>query len=331
MDIYIPFTYIIGWSKYKRFYYGCKYAKGCQPSDLWESYFTSSEYVQEFREQLGEPDIIRIHRTFCEAKECVEFEYKYLTKINAKDNPLFLNKTNGCYNMGPISKEEKEKRIKTWIKKYDADHPMKCPMVVDKLKQTFINVYGVENPSQVSDIQEKKKNTWLKNYGVDHPSKSETIKKKISTTWKERYSGSENIENLNKILERIKQTNLNNYNVEWSSQAECVKEKIVQTWIINHGVDNPSKIMKICSHCGEFKNIQHESKCTENPNRNMWDRNGEKNGRAKTFLMINTITNESYIVKGGIKRFCKEMEIPPRRLNKDKYPDYFWKQIEIKD
>lgn len=95
MNIYIPFTYIIGWSEHKQFYYGCKYAQGCQPSDLWESYFTSSEYVEDFRKENGEPDIIRIHRTFSDGKECVEFEHKYLSKIDAKNNILFLNKHNG--------------------------------------------------------------------------------------------------------------------------------------------------------------------------------------------------------------------------------------------
>lgn len=95
MDIYIPFTYIIGWSNHKKFYYGAKYAQGCQPSDLWESYFTSSQYVEEFRKENGEPDIIKIHRTFSDADSCVLFEHNYLTKIDAKNNDLFLNKHNG--------------------------------------------------------------------------------------------------------------------------------------------------------------------------------------------------------------------------------------------
>lgn len=95
MNIYIPFTYIIGWTKHKKFYYGAKYSQGCQPSDLWQSYFTSSKYVKEFREQNGEPDIIKIHRTFSNKDSCVEFENQYLTTIDAKNNPLFINEHNG--------------------------------------------------------------------------------------------------------------------------------------------------------------------------------------------------------------------------------------------
>jgi hypothetical protein len=95
MSIYIPFTYIIGWSEHKQFYYGAKWAKGCQPSDLWKSYFTSSKQVEEFRKENGEPDIIEIHKTFSDKNSCVLFEHNYLTKIDAKNHPLFLNKSNG--------------------------------------------------------------------------------------------------------------------------------------------------------------------------------------------------------------------------------------------
>lgn len=111
MNIYIPFTYIIGWSKHKRFYYGAKYAQGCQPKDLWESYFTSSEYVKSFREEHGEPDIIKIHRIFSDKDSCVSFENEYLTKIDAKNHILFLNNHNSSKGFdagGKVSVKDKE-------------------------------------------------------------------------------------------------------------------------------------------------------------------------------------------------------------------------------
>jgi hypothetical protein len=54
-----PFTYLIGWSKHDRFYIGVKYANGCAPSDLWSTYFTSSQYVTAARYLWGEPDVFR--------------------------------------------------------------------------------------------------------------------------------------------------------------------------------------------------------------------------------------------------------------------------------
>ena len=115
MNIYIPFTYIIGWSQHKKFYYGAKYAQGCQPSDLWTTYFTSSNYVKEFREQFGEPDIIKVHRTFQSSQDCVSFEHEFLTKIDAKKHPAFLNESNGrgkdfsCY--GKVIVKDKNNKI----------------------------------------------------------------------------------------------------------------------------------------------------------------------------------------------------------------------------
>ncbi len=64
MSIYIPYTYIIGWSLYNKYYYGVRYAKNCNPNDLWKTYFTSSKYVKEFRNNHGEPDIIQVRKTF---------------------------------------------------------------------------------------------------------------------------------------------------------------------------------------------------------------------------------------------------------------------------
>lgn len=61
----VPFTYLIGWSKHNLWYYGCRFAKGCKPDDLWTKYFTSSigkddiKGVREYRQELGEPDVIR--------------------------------------------------------------------------------------------------------------------------------------------------------------------------------------------------------------------------------------------------------------------------------
>ncbi len=301
MTIYTPFTYIIGWSEHKKFYYGCRHGKNCHPSDLWESYFTSSNYVKEFRKIYGEPDIIKIHRTFNNGIDCVLFENSYLEKINAKDNPLFLNRSNGnkpndggCY----------------WTEKS-----------IRKAKKTWLKRYGVENPSQSPEIQEKKKETWLEKYGVDHPFKVPEIVDKCRRTKEDK-----NEEDRQEILNTIKTTNQNRYNVDWTFQAEEVKQKIKFTIIERYGVDNPSKRMKTCSHCGEYKNIQHEQKCKNNINRNVWDRNGDKNGRAKTFKLINTETGEFFIIKGTLKIFCKQHGISYSRLFKDKNSTYKWKK-----
>lgn len=65
-------------------YYGKRTAEGCSPDDIWTTYFTSSEYVKDFRERFGEPDIIQIRKTFGEDYEaCSRWENKFLKRINA--------------------------------------------------------------------------------------------------------------------------------------------------------------------------------------------------------------------------------------------------------
>jgi hypothetical protein len=96
MNIYIPYTYLIGWSKEDKFYYGRRTAKNCHPNDFWVKYFTSSDEVSNFRIEKGEPDIIQIRKTFPNnPNACKLWECKFLEKVNAQENTKFLNKRNG--------------------------------------------------------------------------------------------------------------------------------------------------------------------------------------------------------------------------------------------
>ena len=96
---YRPYCYLIGWSKLNKFYYGVRYSKrmfclydsGCHPDDLWVKYFTSSQYVKEYRKKHGEPDIIQVRRCFLSAEKAINWEKIVLRRILAKSNK-FLNK-----------------------------------------------------------------------------------------------------------------------------------------------------------------------------------------------------------------------------------------------
>lgn len=93
-----PFTYFIGWTKLNTFYYGRRTAKGCNPSELWKTYFTSSRYVRAFRKIHGEPDIVQVRRTFTSTKKCNAWETKVLTRLDVQADARFLNKKNGDEN-----------------------------------------------------------------------------------------------------------------------------------------------------------------------------------------------------------------------------------------
>lgn len=86
-----PYTYLIGWSKLDKWYYGVRYAKSCHPSDLWHPYKTSSKIVHEFVEHNGAPDVIQVRRTFSNADSARNFEYGVLHRMRVVESPRWLN------------------------------------------------------------------------------------------------------------------------------------------------------------------------------------------------------------------------------------------------
>ena len=135
MSIYNqPYTYVIGWTRLNKYYYGVRYAKKCNPSDLWVSYFTSSKFVKRLREKEGEPDIKQIRKIFTDTKSAILWEAKVLRRLDvlSKDNWLNQNiagatgdlldrpNPNKGKKFGPLSEETKNK-LKESRKRYYAN------------------------------------------------------------------------------------------------------------------------------------------------------------------------------------------------------------------
>lgn len=90
-----PYTYLIGWTKLGKYYYGVRYSSHCDPSDLWTTYYTSSRHVKSFRIQHGEPDIIQVRKTFPNRHTAIKHEEKVLRRLDCAGRDDFLNKANG--------------------------------------------------------------------------------------------------------------------------------------------------------------------------------------------------------------------------------------------
>lgn len=90
----LAYTYLIGWSNFDKYYYGVRFAKGCNPSELMNTYFTSSKYVKRFIKENGIPDIIQIRRTFDNVNNARKWETKVLVKLDVMNDDRFLNRTN---------------------------------------------------------------------------------------------------------------------------------------------------------------------------------------------------------------------------------------------
>ena len=93
MTTYMAYTYLIGWSKQQKYYYGVRFAKNCTPSELWVKYFTSSSYVKKFREQYGEPDILQIRKTFTDTKKAKIWEDTVLRRLDVRKHNHWLNQS----------------------------------------------------------------------------------------------------------------------------------------------------------------------------------------------------------------------------------------------
>lgn len=89
----MPYTYLIGWSTENKYYYGVRFAKGCDPKELWVSYKTSSKYVLDSYKKLGDPDVVQIRKIFDDSDKARLWENKVLKRMKVTERTDFLNKT----------------------------------------------------------------------------------------------------------------------------------------------------------------------------------------------------------------------------------------------
>lgn len=102
---YLPYVYLIGWSAHNKWYYGRRTMRGCQPSDLWVEYFTSSKAVKAFRDAHGDPDVIQIRKVFPDnPKACSRWEDRVLRRLRVDKDHRFLNKSINTSKLDPTGK-----------------------------------------------------------------------------------------------------------------------------------------------------------------------------------------------------------------------------------
>jgi hypothetical protein len=171
----LPYCYLIGWTTSGIYYYGRRTAKKCHPSELWHKYFTSSKEVASFRVQHGEPDIIKITKVFSDNEQgvvdCKLWESKFLTKVDARNNPKFLNKVNSDHKLNPINtgpcKDSRKKAISTSRKKTLKKQCPFCPKIVDLSNYAIYHGDNCKHnpnvdPDYWENISDQKRNATLK-------------------------------------------------------------------------------------------------------------------------------------------------------------------------
>jgi hypothetical protein len=91
----IPYVYLIGWTSLNVWYYGSKTGKNAFPELFWKNYFTSSGEVKRIRLEHGDPDVIKVRKTFKTNESALSWERKVIRRIGAVYSDKWLNKTEG--------------------------------------------------------------------------------------------------------------------------------------------------------------------------------------------------------------------------------------------
>lgn len=92
MTKHIPYTYLIGWPALNKWYYGVRYAKNCNPSDLWTKYKTSSRIVKRFVQENGDPTVLEVRKKFSSVSKAQIWEQKVLKRLQVTKNAKWLNR-----------------------------------------------------------------------------------------------------------------------------------------------------------------------------------------------------------------------------------------------
>lgn len=295
---------------------------------------------------LGVFEILRID-TYCDGLHVYDYETLFLETNNCANSENWYNKHNNNFATNIIECESyqvkniaqipyiSEKIKKTNLEKYGYENVFGSPTIQDKIKQTNLEKYGYEYTLQVPEIREKGKTTNLEKYGHEQNFKSSEFREMVSKKCLTEH-GVTSYAKVPEVREKTKQTNLERFGVECVLQApeikkkalntikqkyhkqenekivnifqiEEIKEKSKKTKLEKYGVDHQSKREKTCKYCGQYKNIQHEHLCKNNPDRKLnrlkGDDNPKTNARSYKLQAPNGTIHE---VKGRIVLFCKE-------------------------
>ena len=96
MNDRIPYTYRIFHIPTGKSYYGARFAKGCNPEDLWKSYFTSSSIIKSLITEYGKNSFtFEVRKIFNCPIKCQQYENTVLKKLGVPYNTNWINRHYG--------------------------------------------------------------------------------------------------------------------------------------------------------------------------------------------------------------------------------------------
>lgn len=163
----VPYTYLLKHLPTGKFYYGCRFAEGCHPSEFWKEYKTSSKYVKELVEQYGADSFeYEIRKTFTDKLAARTWETKVLTKMKVVIREDFLNMTDNI----SISPEAASKGRKGKFGMFPNSQKQ-----IDAIKKANTGLKRSEEVKRKMSESAKGRDAW--NKGIPH---SEETKQKMA-------------------------------------------------------------------------------------------------------------------------------------------------------
>jgi hypothetical protein len=89
----MPYTYLLGWSIQGKYYYGVRYSKGCDITEIGNTYFSSSKYVKQFIAENGLPNIVEVRKVFNTKESAILWEHKVLRRLKVIKDTKWINRT----------------------------------------------------------------------------------------------------------------------------------------------------------------------------------------------------------------------------------------------
>lgn len=109
-----PYTYLITHIPTGKVYYGLRFARGCHPSDLWVTYFTSSKDIHKMIKEYGKDSFVsEIRKTFDNPRAAIKWELTVLRRMKVLARDDFINRNiPGTTLRFTLSEETKQKMRK---------------------------------------------------------------------------------------------------------------------------------------------------------------------------------------------------------------------------
>jgi hypothetical protein len=300
----VPYCYFIGWPELNKFYYGVKFGTGANPKTFWKTYFTSSELVSQYRQQYGEPSIIKVRKIFNPAVygsldnaqlAATLHENTVIRRMNMVPEERFLNCSNNvCHRTG----ERMTNHTKYRIEKFGQYHSIEG---LESMRE-FNKIYSkLNNPMNRPEVKEKHLDAIAQKIGYpSHLEYLNTIKfafekyKTIKTT----------AEKTGHAQYTIRHLLINNFGKDWV-------EKVRKVGLVEARARQKERIplRKKVIKDGEL-----------NPNAYVWE--------------AKSPTGEVIVVKGNRLDFCKQQGIGTSLDTQKPHLRGFWefkKLCKVKD